>query len=651
MNRLLFILFLIPFSAGAQSVNFEELAAETSEYLDDAGYHKPDFQWNMEGRVQAALNDGINYLDEGLPGEALPQLEEAIRLAPNLWVSHYYKGVAHKQLKQYREAEQAFHHVNALNDKNIWNYIELGKTYGLQKEYSKGERYFERAAKIDETNAAPVYLLANNCLKQGQLERAKRLYKESMKIDERMLDSGVKLALIDAATRKNPKHAMKYLEEVLAKDSLHKQALLFHGIIKAKDDIHASLKDWDKLVRLNPTNVMFRLMRGVLLSQTRQYDKGFSDLRKVVDAAQVSINDFSGQQTTKDKTIDIQFAGFYVVSNIYGLPDEDAALIRKAYCLMFLDDFDNAVRAIEGVKGWNNIPLCLFLKAVANEHRGQHNKAFHLYDSALLKDNDIFDAHKKRGIYFTELKQWEAAEADFNVMLKLNPEAYVTYKLRGLARYHNSRYADATADFSRYLEKDSTNKEVLGFRGMAYQHLHDFLPSTLDFLKSGNGHAVEPWEKLVLELDKMLARKDTAKVLSWLEQATTAEKRYLPAHMKKVRLLVSLNRWADVGRSADKAMYRNDTEVGTAVNLGYTNQEHSFLSAAKAMSLVEDGNPERAIRELELAITLDRNNSFAYRTRAEAHLKLNNKQGAIKDFEKAVILGDRWAPERLKGLK
>ncbi|HZY81195.1 MAG TPA: tetratricopeptide repeat protein [Cyclobacteriaceae bacterium] len=626
----------------------EELASETSESLDRFGYLKPQFEWNMEGKVQASLNDGINYLDEGSPGQALPALEEAIKLAPGLWVAHYYLGVCQKQLRKYKEAEKSFLRVNELNDKNIYNYIELGKTYDLLGVSNKAERFLQRARDIDSKNPNPVYVLANHSAKMGNVDRARRLYKECLDIDPNFLDAGVKVALIEAAMRSNPKHALRYLEDVLAKDSLHRLALLFHGALKLETDKKIALRDFDRLVRLTPTNTPLRLIRGLLYTETDEYDKSFSDLRKVVEATHSDENRFLGQQSELDKRIDIEFAGYYVVANVYGLPDADAFQVRKAYCLLYRGKFDDALKSIGKVsKDSRKTPLCVFLRAVINEHKGEHKAALFGYDSAITVDKDNIDAHKKRGIYFTELQRWDYAEMDFSEMLRINPESYVAYKFRGLSRYHNNKYREAIDDFSRYLTRDSINKEVRAYRGMGYQKVGELLPSTLDLLKSQNPQAIESFSTISVELDKLLTKKDTAKAMWWLDEYIKIEPGFVDAHKYYLKVLMSQEKWDELSISADRALFRgNNTKP-----YGFTHlpSDLSYFLTAKAIALTNTENAAQAVRELNTAIENDSKNSLAWLSRGKAHLALNNKPAAEKDFQKAAKLGENEAKEMLKG--
>jgi tetratricopeptide (TPR) repeat protein len=422
--------------------------------------------------------------------------------------------------------------------------------------------------------------------------------------------------------------------------------LIFHGLLKI-EDTKVSLRDWDRLVKISPANVPFRFMRGMLLTKADSFDLAFSDLRKVVDAAQLNSNKFEGQQSGLDKRIDIEYAGFYVVSNVYGFPDADALRLKKAYCLLFPGRYDEALKSISQIKGSSSSPLCLFLKGLVYEHKGAHQLAYHAYDSALRFDDEIIDAYKKRGIYRMELKQWNFAEFDFRQMLKINPEAYVAYRLRGLSRLNNYKYDGAIEDYTAYLEKDSTNRVVRAERGMAYQKLHLYLPSTVDLMKSENFQAIEPFQVLEFQLNQLLEAKDTTKVMWWLNQFNKYGPGYFPSRKMTLKLLVDQKRWMDVSRCADEALNQKNS-LGRRP---YDPIDESFLLTMKSISLLQQQNEVDAIRNLNAAIDLDKKNAKAYVTRADANMRLKNKEGARADLEIAVKLGDKIAADKLKSIQ
>lgn len=490
MRWLLPAFLLLSLAAKAQTVGrlIDFLARETSQQLDILAYKNPEFRWNMDGRVQAFLNEGINYLDEKKPGLALPELEKGIELAPRLWVLHYYRGVCLKQLHRYRDAVDALKTADSLNPNQYLVLIELGKANDLCYQWNIAEKNFKSAVKLNPNSALPLYFLGNHYVDVNNLLLAKRTYRRAVELDSMSLDAEVKLGLIVGFERakNNEKIILKYVNKVLRKESTHQQALLVHGMIMFEDSVKQSLKDWDALVRLNPSNSSLRMMRGLVRTELGMFDEAFSDIRKYIESLGTDENTFTGKQTFHDKLINLTYAGYYVVANVYGLPDEDAARVRQAYCNLFNEQYNKSIAALATVKNGNKSALILFLQALTFEHKKDHQKAFLAYNECLKLDNDIIDAHKKRGIYFSELEQWDKATADFNEMLRINSETYHAYKLRGVSRFHQNDFRGAIADFTKYLVRDSSDQEAWGSRGASYARVKDVLSATHDFCEQKN---------------------------------------------------------------------------------------------------------------------------------------------------------------------
>lgn len=634
----------------AQEVNeFQEMARAASESLD-AVYLDPDFKWDMEGRVQAALNEGINYLKEGTPNLAITHLEEAIALDAKQWVAFYYKSICLKQMKRYGEATQALQFADKVKPGNFFIYLELARCNDLLFRHNEAEKYFDRAIKADPSNAHGVYMLGNHYAFIAKYDLAKKQYQRCLDMNPMMLDAEIKLGILES--RSNHKASLSYIENVLRKDSLNKQALLLRGMATAETKPNESIKDWDRLVRLTPGNPFFRLMRGVTKTTQGRYEEAFSDLRKVVEAAQINENAFTGAQTNLDKFINIANASYYVMANVYGLPDKDAAAIKEAYCLLFIQKYDGALTAVGQVRNYAELPLCQFLLGVIYEHKGVHQRAYDAYNRALSFDNDILDAHKKRGIYLTELSKWSMAEKDFTEMLRINPETYYANRLRGVARYQREDFDGAIQDFTTYLNRDSSNLEIFAYRGMAYQKKKDFLPSTYDLLKSRNHQALENETVIANEIDKLLMKKDTATAIRWLGKFVAADSLYVPGHVSRIRLLMKTKDWKEVERSANKALYvKGDAIARKKYNQTYTRGTVSSILSMKAYALVEQGRPDDALRELDEAIDYNVMNSLAWLSRGKAYAALGNKTKAIKDIKKAEEMGEAEATKLLKSIK
>src|SRR6187549_511865 len=114
-----------------------------------------------------------------------------------------------------------------------------------------------------------------------------------------------------------------------------------------------------------------------------------------------------GAQTMLDKQIDLQAATHYLIRTGYGLKNETFSHLKKGYCFLLAARKKEALDALTAAEKIEPTAPVFFLKAIAYEHLNNHPSAFQYYSLALGLDNDIFDAHKKRSIYFMELKDWK----------------------------------------------------------------------------------------------------------------------------------------------------------------------------------------------------------------------------------------------------
>ena len=341
----------------------------------------------------------------------------------------------------------------------------------------EAESSFDKAIKIAPEKSTAYYLKGNIQLLQKDKKGAEMSYRACLKNDGLLHDAQMRLGLLEDKAEAT----VPYLDIVLRTDSLNRHALLIRSILTYKSNQKQCLADLNKLVRVSPGNLMALYIRGHLLSEREDYARAFSDFRKVIQDTYADDNTFKGKQTWLDKKIDIQNAGAYAISRLYGFPDDEAEKIKKAYCLLVTGSYTECITTLQRTMGSARDPLCLYLTAVACEHGRAHQDALRYYDKALSFDNDILDAHKKRVIYMQDLKSWDKSIADFTEVLRINPEAFIAYKMRGVSYVYKDNYSKAIDDFSNYLKHDDLDKEVTSYRAVAYEKDGQILNAAVDY--------------------------------------------------------------------------------------------------------------------------------------------------------------------------
>jgi tetratricopeptide (TPR) repeat protein len=598
--------------------------------------------WNMEGIIQADLNDGINYLLENEPARAEESLDIILKNNKTVWQAYYYRAMARKQQENYHQALDDLQAALKLKPKLYEAHVEIAKCQLAINSLAESERAVKSAIELDRNRAAAYYV--KGCLyeSRNQYNSAIRSFRDCLKADSLYNDAHIKIAMILLFENKDETSAINELTSVLYLDSLQQDALMMRSLLVFDKQEQQSLRDLTKLIQVNPNNIVAFYLRGILLTNTHRYDRAFSDFQTVIKATSTSDNNFQGEQTWVDKKIDIQNVGAYTLTRVYGLSDEDATKLKEAYCLIVTNACDKSIAVLNSTSNPTGEPLVVYLKAVANEHCGKHAQAFILYSEAINLDNTIADAYKKRGIYEQELKQWEKSIRDLTTVLRLMPESDVIYKIRGISYYYNKQFDNAIADYTAYLKHDSTNEQIIGYRGLAYRDNNQRLNAYIDFANSHNAEAFVV-EDVLHVIDSVLQKGDTTLALNALTTFVKGYPSFTEAYALKLKLHVKQNDWTHIESSLFNALRNSRPDA--------PKEDRAYLMTLKGMFMSKGNRPDDALDAFDEAIRFDKNNSFAYLQRGKFLLTRNKTSKATDDLKKAVSLGDPEAKKLLDGLK
>lgn len=594
--------------------------------------------WKMEGLLQADLNEGLNYLLENNPKLAEGSFTAVIKKDSSIWQAYYYRSAARKKLKKLWYARNDIRYALKLRGDFYEGFVEEAKILHLLYDVSGSERAVNKAVRFDPSRGTAYYIKGDIHMSQNESRKSINNYRECLAHDSLFHDARIKIALLEAATKKDMTSALEHLNNVLKIDSLQKSALLFRSLLGSEKDKKQSIRDLTNLLVVSPDNLMALWYRGLFSAQLEDFERAFNDFHKVIKVTSTDDNNFVGQQTWIDKKIDLQNVGAYTLTRVYGLPEEDGLKIRQAYCQIITGDFDKSLAAIEKVSNAFKEPVAAYLKAVTYEHKGMHVKALQNYSIALGLDNQIADAYKKRGIYEQEMKMWDNSIADFTAVLKLTPDAFFTNRMRGVSYYHINRFKEAVADFNIYLRNDSSNKEVRGFRGMAFLKLNQRLDAYVDFASSDNLQGVNLKDFEVL-IDSVLLAKDTTHALYCLGIVTEAAPYFTEGYVQKFKIHMARNDWQPV---ADDIMHALRNSRADAAKPKY-----SYLLTLQALIHARNRHTDDAIKTFTEAIKFDEYNDLAYFERGRIFLSAGKSSKAESDLRKASSLGNQKAKELL----
>jgi tetratricopeptide (TPR) repeat protein len=593
---------------------------------DDPRVHNElKFSWNFDGKLQAFMNDGLTQLDEKRYEHAAYAFAQAIEESPSFAPAFFYRAICYKNLDSLQKAESDFLAAKRISPKEPVILLELARLYIELNSFLRAKNLLEQITEIDKTYVEAYFQLGIISLSEDDLPKASRYFSKCNDINPNYPKGLVQEAIVTfAKNRRKNKNALALLDKAVQADSTYQPALFWRALVHTgNDQYEKALDDWNRMVRYNPTHTLLLFIRGAYHTDRGEFDKAFVDLKKIATSATVDENRFTGDQSERDKMLDIQFATSYLTRNGYGLNDEAFRFLKQGYCYLFTRnrakakvEFMNSNRAQESA-------VATFFTALTYEHMAKHDSAFTFYNKVLEMDNDNFDAHKKRGIYFSELKDWKKAYKDFAEMERIEPTMNVTYKLRGTIRIQFKDYYGCILDMTRYLKSDTTEGQVFFTRAFCLEQVKDLKGALNDYRKSitfkpGN---VVLYEKAVL---LSLATGDT---LAALQEIDRAEKRAYPSAYllcSKARILIQQSK-LDSAQDLLTAIQQKFHYIPSLELL-------AELDLLQGMIELKKKNYKEAVRKFNSCRKRIPDNKESLFFRGLAYLGMGDKPSAINDF-------------------
>lgn len=605
-------------------IDFSKYFHESSIPLVDADDHlDPTFVWDMPGNIQVYLNEGINYLKEGDLLLAISNFEEALRLDPQLWVAHYYRGICHKMLRDFKEAEKDLLACIAINPQAA-AHVELGEIHHLQNYFDRAIDEYNKAVSIDPQMTQAYYNLGSVSLARGDVKRGLRYYEKCNEVDPHFPQAYMMQGLLKFKARKKDNESIRLFDKAVEADSTYAHTYFWRGLAWiALDRPDEGLANWTKLSALAPWNSFYTFMRGFLLIEMGDFDNAFTELRKAMKSIAVDDEKFVGDQTVLDKKIDLQFAANYLITNGYGLNENSFSLLKKGYCLLLAGDPKRALEEIAKAERIAPSGTVFFLKALAYEHSGDHRSAFEYYTKAIERDTDNFDAHKKRSVYRIELKDWKGADEDFNHMFRLQPKSPVTSRIRGLARSHQNNYRGAIEDLNNFMKTDSSDYEVIRTRSLCLSRVGDKEGSNEDLRRLLDLHGGSALYEEVAS--NYLSLKDTVKAIEiWHKYSDLRPYSSIP-HMALAKIYITQKNWDSLRVEIERLL--------PLINNNYHAKEYSEVIFWDGLIDFEQSSYEVAITKFSKSLKSDANNLSAKYFRAKAYEKIGEMKKALAEFK------------------
>jgi tetratricopeptide (TPR) repeat protein len=595
-------------------------------------YLKVDFKWDMNGDQQAFINEGINSLEEDNVTIALVNLNKAIKLDSSLWMSHYYRGICHRKTLRLKDAEQDFKTALSLNPALAEAEIELAKTYLVLRNFKEAEKHLDAAIQKKPTLAEGYFNKGILEATLGNLTKGRKLFEKANEVDSKHAPSYLMRGLMEWGIKHDYSDAIELFDKATAADSTFLPGYFWRGIVRAQKDPKACLQDWNRVIQLDPGNTFFTIMRGYLYIEIKNFDMAFIDFKNAVKSQTVNEDEYTGGRTILDYKIELHAVANYLIATGYGLDEAAFTQLKKGFCLLLAGNKKEALQSINEAEKIQSSATVYYLKAILLENYGQQQEAFEYYTLTLSMDNDIFDAHRKKCVYYFEKIDYKNVHVELREMFRLQPSSPVGHRLRGMVRFSQGSYGPAIGDFNEFIKKDSFDTEVIRTRAKCYTSLGKLKEANQDieWLMKRN----PSWEICEEAITNYLVLRDTTQAIAVLEKFLEPQPIHYAPHLKIVELYISQKNWTQAKIKLDK--------VSTIIVSPYFHQAHAQMNHWRGLiELYHEQNPKGAIANFDAALKLNPQNLEAKYHRAKALLLSGQQKKAITAYEELKGFGYR----------
>ncbi|MCB0748405.1 MAG: hypothetical protein KDC90_13165, partial [Ignavibacteriae bacterium] len=207
------------------------------------------------------------------------------------------------------------------------------------------------------------------------------------------------------------------------------------------------------------------------ISLRESYDEAIASIEDLVNPLSNSVNEKASRiKCAFVKHFSEDIARHYHITGERG--EKKVIILKRSLIEWKVEDLDwpfQRGKSTEKSKQEERIIDDKYSQALKLIAKKDYEQAKSLLTDIIELNNNHFDAYKLRAICHFDLLQYEQAERDNNLAIKLNPETCVSHHNRAEARLMLGKYQEALEDITKYLkEVDNKCAESYYIRGLIH---------------------------------------------------------------------------------------------------------------------------------------------------------------------------------------
>jgi tetratricopeptide (TPR) repeat protein len=482
----------------------------------------------------------------------LPDLDEAVRIAPNLAQAFRARAIVRADLGKLADALTDLNKALEIDPKHTPTHEIKALVLGRLKRYDEALVALDQARQLSPESVFPLMQKARIHAQQANLKAALHELDEALKLDPRNLS----VLLLRATLQDDPAKKAADFDEAVRIAPRSGLAWRSRGLFFAEQNKdQQALADFDKAIEVEPKELGNYEAKSALLAKMKKYDEALAAIEKAGDLLPKSVyllmqkaririqqTDYKAALAELDRAFELEpenasllllRAGVYQelgekekaladVEKAFLLEPDSGTVIRfRAMLLADLGKFDEAIESLEKLRQAEPKDMLVLLQlAAVYSTAHKTDKALELYAAILTEEPENWMAMRGRGDLYLNVGKHAEAIADFNKALKLKPkDSGILNNLAWVlatspdAKLRDGKRAVALAT-DACEATDYRMPHILSTLGAAYAEVGDF-QSAIKWVTKGLESANEEQKKnLNKELDSYRAGKPVRELMA-----------------------------------------------------------------------------------------------------------------------------------------
>lgn len=300
-----------------------------------------------------------------------------------------------------------------------------------------------------------------------------------------------------------------------------------------------------------------------------------------------------------------------------------------------LDDIHLSVRACTQIIDGNasgNILTAYNNRGLALAQKGEYARAIADFDQLIRVNPNVAILYVNRANAYSKKGDGDNAIDNFTQALRLEPDPF-GYNARGLEFYKKRDYDRAIADYTQAIRLNSGLAAAYNNRALAYDAKHDYDAALADFTQAIRLDPKQP-ETFYLRGLVYADRGSDHNAIDDFTQAIRIDANFFDAYINRGLVYYKKVDYDRAIADFDSAIRLNPTNA-----IGYLSRGNAYFFRGD----LTRGDRASAIADYDTAIRLDPAQAVSYNSRGVAHGSEGNHERAIADYNQAIQINPNEA--------